>query len=79
MILTGIYLKKLATLSNDSHNNSSAEMVPAVDIDSSLQSSLDEFSEETFDKLEEGAFKLFFFRCERYRWRTCRDQVYLQV
>ena len=30
-------------------------MVPAVDFDSSLQSSLDEFSEETFDKLEEEA------------------------
>ena len=30
-------------------------MIPAVDFDSSLQSSLDEFSEETFDKLEEGA------------------------
>ena len=52
-ILTGIY--KETTLSNDIHNNSSAEMVPAVDFDSSLQSSLDEFSEETFDKLEEGA------------------------
>ena len=52
-ILTGIY--KETTLSNDIHNNSSAEMVPAVDFDSSLQSSLDEFSEETFDKLEEEA------------------------
>ena len=30
-------------------------MVPAVDFDSSLQSSVDEFSEETFDKLEEEA------------------------
>ena len=30
-------------------------MIPAVDFDSSLQSSLDEFSGETFDKLEEGA------------------------
>ena len=46
---------KETTLSNDIHNNSSAEMVPAVDFDSSLQSSLDEFSEETFDKLEEEA------------------------
>ena len=43
------------TLSNDIHNNSSAEMIPAIDFDSSLQSSLDEFSEETFEKLEEGA------------------------
>ena len=53
-IFAGIYLKK-TTLSNDIHNNSSADMIPAVDFDSSLQSSLDEFSEETFDKLEEGA------------------------
>ena len=30
-------------------------MIPAIDFDSSLQSSLDEFSEETFEKLEEGA------------------------
>ena len=30
-------------------------MIPAVDFDIGLQSSLDEFSEETFDKLEEGA------------------------
>ena len=30
-------------------------MIPAVDFDTGLQSSLDEFSEETFDKLEEGA------------------------
>ena len=30
-------------------------MIQAVDFDSSLQSSLDEFSEETLDELEEGA------------------------
>ena len=48
-------ISKKTTLSNDIHNNSSADMTPAVDFDSSLQSSLDEFSEETFDKLEEGA------------------------
>ena len=30
-------------------------MIPAVDFDSSLHSSLSEFSEETFDKLEKGA------------------------
>ena len=30
-------------------------MIPAVDFDTGLQSSLDEFSEETFDKFEEGA------------------------
>ena len=30
-------------------------MIQAVDFDPSLQSSLDEFSEETFDELEEGA------------------------
>ena len=30
-------------------------MIPAVDFDTGLQSSLDQFSEETFDKLEEGA------------------------
>ena len=30
-------------------------MIPAVDFDSSLQSSLDQFSEETFDMLEEGS------------------------
>ena len=30
-------------------------MIPAVDFDTGLQSSLDEFSEETFDKLEERA------------------------
>ena len=48
-------ISKEITLSNGIHNNSSAEMIPAVDFDISLQSSLDEFSEETFDKLEEGA------------------------
>ena len=48
-------ISKETTFSNDIHNNSSAEMIPAVDFDSSLQSSLDEFSGETFDKLEEGA------------------------
>ena len=30
-------------------------MIPVVDFDSGPQSSLDEFSEETFDKLEDGA------------------------
>ena len=30
-------------------------MIRAIDFDSSLQSSLDEFLEESFDKLEEGA------------------------
>ena len=30
-------------------------MIPAVDFDSSLQSSVNKFSEETFDKLEEEA------------------------
>ena len=45
-------ISKETTLSNDIHNNSSAEMLPAVHLDSSLQSSLDEFSEETFDQLE---------------------------
>ena len=48
-------ISKEITLSNGIHNNSSAEMIPAVDFDISLQSSLDEFSEETFDKLEERA------------------------
>ena len=48
-------ISKETTLSNDIHNNSSAEMILAVDFDSSLQSTLDEFSRETFDKLEEGA------------------------
>ena len=48
-------ISKENTLSNDIYNNSSAEMIPAVDFDSGLQSSLDEFSEETFDKLEDGA------------------------
>ena len=48
-------ISKETTLSNDIHNNSSAEMIRAVDFDISLQSSLDEFSEETFDKLEERA------------------------
>ena len=48
-------ISKETTLSNDIHNNRSAEMIRAVDFDISLQSSLDEFSEETFDKLEEGA------------------------
>ena len=48
-------MSKETALSNYIHNNSSAEMIPAVDFDSSLQSSLDEFSGETFDKLEEGA------------------------
>ena len=48
-------ISKETTLSNDIHNNSTAEMIPAVDFDTGLQSSLDEFSEETFDKLEEGA------------------------
>ena len=48
-------ISKETTLSNDIYNNSSAEMIPAVDFDSGLQSSLDEFSEETFDKLEDGA------------------------
>ena len=48
-------ISKETTLSNDIHNNSSAEMIWAIDFDISLQSSLDEFSEETFDKLEERA------------------------
>ena len=48
-------ISKETTLSNDIHNNSSAEMIQAVEPNSSLQSSLDEFSEETFDKLKEGA------------------------
>ena len=48
-------ISKETTLSNDIHNNSTAEMIPAVDFDTGLQSSLDEFSEETFDKLEEEA------------------------
>ena len=48
-------ISKETTLSNGIHNNSSAEMIPAVDFDISLQKSLDEFSEETFDKLEERA------------------------
>ena len=52
---THLNISKETTLSNGIHNNSSAEMVPVVDFDSSLQSSLDEFSEETFDKLKEGA------------------------
>ena len=46
-------MSKETALSNYIHNNSSAEMIPAVDFDSSLQSSSDEFSEETFDKLTE--------------------------
>ena len=48
-------ISKETKLSNDIHNNSSAEMIPTVDFDSCLQSSLDEFSEETFNKLKEGA------------------------
>ena len=47
-------ISKETTLSNDIHNNSSIEK-QTVDFDSNLQSSLDEFSEETFDELEEGA------------------------
>ena len=47
-------MSKETTLSNDIHNNSSIEL-QATDFDSSLQRSLDEFSEETFDELEEGA------------------------
>ena len=43
---------KETTFSNDIHNNSSAEMIPAVDFDFSLQSILYKFSEETFDKLD---------------------------
>ena len=46
-------ISKETALSNYIHNNSSAEMIPAVDFDPSLQSSSDEFSEETFDKLTE--------------------------
>ena len=48
-------MSKETTLSNDIHNNSSTEMIPAVEPNSNLQSSLDKFSEETFDKLKEGA------------------------
>ena len=48
-------ISKEIALSNDIYNNSSAEMIPVVDFDSGPQSSLDEFSEETFDKLEDGA------------------------
>ena len=47
-------ISKETTLSNDIYN-SSAEMITAVDFDPSLLRSLDEFSEETFDELEEGA------------------------
>ena len=47
-------MSKETTLSNDIHNNSSTEMIPAVEPNSN-QSSLDKFSEETFDKLKEGA------------------------
>ena len=48
-------ISKETTLSNDIHNNSGAERIQLVDFDSSIQSSIDEFSEETFDKLEKGA------------------------
>ena len=48
-------ISKETTLSNDIYKNSIAEMIPAAHFDSSFQSSLDEFSEETFDKLEERA------------------------
>ena len=47
-------ISKETTLSNDIHNKSSIE-IQAVDFDSSLQNSLNEFSEETFDELEVGA------------------------
>ena len=40
-------ISKETTLSNDIHNSSSAEMIPAYDFNSSLQSSLDEFSEKS--------------------------------
>ena len=48
-------ISKETTFSNAIHNNSSVEMIPAVGFDSSLHGSLDEFLEETFDELEEGA------------------------
>ena len=47
-------LSKETTHSNGIHNNSSAETIPAVDFHPSPQSSLDEYSDETFDELEEG-------------------------
>ena len=48
-------ISKETALSNDIHNNSGAERIQVVEFDSSIQSSIDEFSEETFDKLEKGA------------------------
>ena len=45
-------ISKETTLSNEIHNNTSAEMIPVVHLDPSLQSSLDKFLEETFGKLE---------------------------
>ena len=47
-------ISKETTHSNGIHNNSSAETIPAVDFHPSPQSSLDEYSDETFDELEEG-------------------------
>ena len=47
-------ISKETAHSNGIHNKSSIE-IQAVDLDSSLQSSLDEFLEEAFDELEEGA------------------------
>ena len=48
-------ISKETTFSNGIHDISIAGMISAVDFDSNLQSSLDEFLEEAFDKLEEGA------------------------
>ena len=44
-------ISKETTFSNGIHDISIAGMISAVDFDSSLQSSLDEFLEEAFDKL----------------------------
>ena len=48
-------ISKETTLSDGIHNISTAGMISSVDFESSLQCSLDEFSEEAFDNLEEGA------------------------
>ena len=47
-------ISKETTAPSDIHNNN-IEMLQAAGFDSSLQRSLDEFSEETFDDLEGGA------------------------
>ena len=45
-------------------------MIQAVDFDSSLQSSLDEFSEETLDELEEGADQEIVTETLSLLWRS---------